>query len=121
MIKSLCPSTFSLDQAYAHLNVLPIESLYKLEIAKFIYYIRLDKVPKMFENYVSPISHTYNTRSKMNGSYQLYKPRTELGKTLINFQGVKYWNSLPKTLVDKFDFGAPQQFKASMKKHLLQR
>ena len=98
IIKMLCPNSLSLDEAYKHLNVLPLEKLHQLELAKFIYYIQIRKTPKMFQNYVTPINHNYSTRSRINGDYRLYQPRTELDKTLINFQAAKYWNSLPKHL-----------------------
>lgn len=120
IIRMLCSNSLSLDEAYKQLNVLPLEKLHQLELAKFIYYIQIRKTPKMFHNYVTPINHNYSTRSRINGDYRLYQPRTELGKTLINFQAVKYWNSLPKHLTAERHSGTSQQFKSKLKEYLLE-
>ena len=117
-VKIISPSNITCESAYQLSKILTIESIYKFEIAKFIHTISIKKNPKVFDSYVLPIFHTYHTRSRENGCYQLlYKPRTELGKTLIKFKGVQYWNSLPKDVTK--DCGTSQLFKVNMKKYLL--
>ena len=118
-IQMVWPSNLSLDTVYQHSKALNIDSLYKFETAKFVHAINIEKQPKAFTSYISPISHTYRTRLRESGGFQLYKPRTELGKTLIKFKGVKYWNSLPTKLTTKKDCGTSQLFKTHMKEHLL--
>ena len=82
--------------------------------------ISTNKNPKVsvFDNYISPVTHVHRTRARVNGSYQLYKPRAELGKTLIPFKGVKYWNSLPKYIIDQNKYGT-SRFKTNIKEYLL--
>ena len=76
--------------------------------------------PKAFDNYFTPISHQYATRSSANGCYQTFKPRTEKGKTLINFIGITIWNSLPGTITNT-NFDTIVAFKSVLKEHLLSK
>ena len=120
-LKIISPRNVSLDAAYQYSKALTIESLFKFELAKFIHAISTEKQPKAFTSYVIPISHTYQTRARENGCYQLYKPQTKLGKTLIKFKGVKYWNTLPRNITCKHECGTSQLFKVNMKEYLLTR
>ena len=58
------PSNLSLDTVYQHSKALNIDSLYKFETAKFVHAINIEKQPKAFTSYISPISHTYRTNLK---------------------------------------------------------
>ena len=116
-VKIISPTNLTCQRAYQISKVLTIESIYKYELAKFIHTLSISKNPEAFNSYILPISHAYSTRLRENGYYQLYKPRTELGKTLIKFKGVQYWNSLPRNITK--DCKTSQLFKVSMKEYLL--
>ena len=79
----------------------------------------MKKTPKAFDDYFIPISHSHATRSKTNGLYETYKPRTDKGKTLVKFAGVNFWNQLPSSLTNSILFQTLQQFKFKLREYLL--
>ncbi len=117
VIKHLSPRNMELGEAYSYLGIFNINSLYKFELAKFIFLFKMKKTPKAFDGYIVTVSHSYATRSHVNELYQLYKPRTEKGKTLIKLVGVNFWNSLPLSLT-KFS-ETLSHFKSKLREYLL--
>ena len=84
----------NVDDKYKSLNILKLNDLYFLEIAKFMHKSYYKALPLSFDEYYSFIDHHHNTRAKSTGSLSLPNPRTELGKSSIKFTGVKIWNKL---------------------------
>ena len=85
----------STSEALTSLNILSIPNLHKFELTKFVHLIKMGKVPDSFANAVHSIAHTHNTRSRAGGNLALSQPRTDKGKTTIDYKGAKAWNSLP--------------------------
>ena len=88
----------SFSEAHVNLKIFSIANLHKFELAKLTHLIKIDKVPDSFKNTVHAVDHKHNTRSKMAGNLSLPQPRTEKGKTTIQYKGSKCWNSLPNSL-----------------------
>ena len=109
IIKTLCnkfATKTTLKPLYKQLQVLNIDEIYKLEVAKFMAKVNLNKLPVFCCNRstifrtLSSI-HTYSTRSVSSKSF--YVQRTSLVKSnqSLKFSGVKIWNSLPRHIRDK--------------------
>ena len=109
IIKTVCNKFWTktrLKSLYEQLQVLNIDDIYKLEVAKFMAEVNLNKVPVFCSNQstifrtLSSI-HTYSTRSASSKSF--YVQRTSLVKTnqSLKIFGVKIWNSLPRHIRDK--------------------
>ena len=109
IIKTLCNkfgTKTRLKPLYEQLQVLNIDEIYKLEVAKFMAKVNLNKLPVFCSNQstifrtLSSI-HTYSTQSVSSKSF--YVQRTSLVKTnqSLKISGVKIWNSLPGHIRDK--------------------
>ena len=85
----------TLPEAYENLNILSIESLHKLELSKFVHKIKSGTVPDTFIGAVTNIVHSHATRYMTRGNLALPQPRTDRGKTTIEYKGAQVWNSLP--------------------------
>lgn len=119
IIKYLRLNGEDLVSSYNRLGILTIKNLYKFELSKFIQTCRMGMNPKAFDDYLTPVSHFYATRSSNNnGLYKVFKPRTEKGKSVINFVGVTIWNNLP-SVITNFNFITIKAFKTKLKEHLL--
>ena len=95
-----------LKPLYEQLQVLNIDEIYKLEVAKFMAKVNLNKLPVFCSNQstifrtLSSIN-TFSTRSVSSQSF--YMQRTSLVKfnQSLKISGVKIWNSLPGHIRDK--------------------
>ena len=115
-VKNLKQPSETLQSAYKRLKLFTINSLYKLETAKFIKLFKDGKLPAEFDSIGEPINHHHQTRIAMQINYQLPHVRTDLGKSSIKFQGIKVWNNLPEQI--KNQNGA--SFKKQLKTHILE-
>ena len=102
----MCPRELHL-WLYEQLQVLNIDEIYKLEVAKFMAKVNLNKLPVFCSNQSTIFRtlfaiHTYSIRSVSFKSF--YVERTSLLKTnqSLKISGVKIWNSLPRHIRDKF-------------------
>ena len=109
IIKTLCNkfgTKTGLKPLYEQLQVLNIDEIYKVEVAKFMAKVNLNKLPVFCSNQstifrtLSSI-HTYSTRSVSSKSF--YVQKTSLVKTnqSLKISGGKIWNSLPRHIRDK--------------------
>ena len=96
----------SSDPLFFKLEILKIQDLFKLKIAKFIYKCLNKNTPINFQNWftLATQTHNYNTRSKFIVSDQLVNTKhlfIQIARTLhyglkqIKVQGAKIWNDLP--------------------------
>ena len=109
IIKTLCNkfgTKIRLKPLYEQPQVLNIDDIYKLEVAKFMAKINLNKIPVFCSNQSTSFRtlssiHTYSTRSV--SSQNFYVQRTSLVKTnqSLKISGVKIWNSFPGHIRDK--------------------
>ena len=95
-----------LKPLYKQLQVLNIDKIYKLEVAKFVAKVNLNKLPVFCGNQLTIFKtlssiHTYSTPSVSSKSF--YVRRTSLVKTnqSLKISSVKIWNSLPRHIRDK--------------------
>ena len=49
----------------------------------------------IFDDYIKPISHSYNTRSKAKKNLYIRKTKTNYGKFDIRYSAPKIWNDIP--------------------------
>ena len=110
-------SSESLADAYANLRIFSIANLHKFELAKLTHLINHDKVPDSFKNSMLTIHHTIGTRNREAGNLSLPQPRTDKGKTVIQYKGSACWNSLPLSLKLQTD---TKKFLYELKKILLE-
>ena len=82
------------DPLFKNLKILNLESIYKLQIGKFMYQCRSGLLPYSFNNMFSVTHqvHSYGTRS--SEFFHLPHCRTNIRKFSISFQGPKFFNSL---------------------------
>ena len=109
IIKTLCDKFGTKTRSkplYEQLQVLNIDEIYKLKVAKFMAKMYFNKLPVFCSNQstifrtLSSI-YTYSTRSVSSKSF--YVQRTSLVKTnqSLKIFGVKIWNGLPEHIRDK--------------------
>ena len=95
-----------LKPLYVQLQVLNIDEVYKLKVAKFMAKVSLNKLPVFCGNQLTifrtlPSIHTYSTQ--IASSTNFYVQKTLLIKTnqSLKISGVKIWNSFPRHITDK--------------------
>ena len=82
------------DPLFKNLKILNLESIYKLQIGKFMYQYRSGLLPYSFNNMflVTRQVHSYGTKS--SEIFYLPQCRTKIRKFSISFQGTTFLNSL---------------------------
>ena len=93
-----------LDDSTAHykqLNILKIEDLYTLEVAKLMHKFSRNKLPNKFSSFFTPINAIHARTSQLASSnLNLYIPlyRTVKMQGFFKFQGASIWNSVPQDM-----------------------
>ena len=97
-------------------KILNVENVSFFEAAKFMHAIHYHSNPDAFKDYFTPLSHSYSTRTKNMANYTVPRPRTNLGKRSIKYQGIIVWGKVPHKLqnLEKFT-----QFKSQLKEHII--
>ena len=88
----------TLPKAFENLNILSIANLHQLELTKFVHKIKSGTSPDTFIGAINTIAHSHRTRSVTRGNLALPQPRTDKGKSTIEYKGAQAWNSLPTPL-----------------------
>ena len=70
----------------------------------------------IFDNYINPISHCYNTRSKANKKLYIRKINTNYGKFYIKYSVAKVWNDIPLVIRNSSSLSI---FKIEFKKYII--
>ena len=99
---------------FRSLNILTIYSIYKLQLAVYMFRQMKNLLPGINPFNFSQPSHKYNTRHK--SELHIDRCRTKMRQSTVQFQGPKLWNSLPQNIVNEPSLGA---FKNSIKKFLV--
>ena len=88
---------------YKSMNILQVNKIYELELAKFMYSYHNKKLPENFHSYFKSASthHNHITRSITNQNYFLQRMNSSLGQASCNYFGVKIWNSIPFSFKSK--------------------
>ena len=76
-----------MNTLYKSLNILRVEDIFKLEIAKLMHLFYHNKLPENFNFYVRTASHqhTHSTRSITNKNYFLKRVNIKYGNFLLIF------------------------------------
>ena len=99
---------------FRSLNILTIYSIYKLQLAVYMFRQMKNLLPGINPFNFSQPSHKYNTRHK--SELHIDRCRTKMRQSTVQFQGPKLWNSLPQNIVNEPSLGA---FKNSIKNFLV--
>ena len=126
LVKILCNKfgrKTRLKPLYDELEILNINGIYKLEIAKFMAKVSSNTLSEDFSKNFSALTsvHTYSTRSAL--SKKFYVEGTSYIKTnrSLKVSGVKVWNGLPFYIRDKAATSCCKTLSKILKKHFLLR
>jgi len=77
---------------YHQSNLLKINYIYHLEIAKMMHCLHNGKLPQTFDDYFVPVSsvHTHLTSKATHGKYFLHSISSEHGKRSIRYHGPSF-------------------------------
>ena len=91
-----------LQPLYKNLNILPINHLYKAEIAKLMFKNITQSLPQNFQSYFKEISniHKYETRGAQNSNFFLPRVKSKKGSCSLKILGPKIWNNLPTEITE---------------------
>lgn len=112
------PHGSNIHCAYKKLGILTFDEIYFQEVAKFMHRNSNNTLPASFDEYSRPIGHKHNTRIRSTNEFSLPRPRTDLGKQSIKFNGIKIWSQVPcgiKRISNK------DSFSFQIKQHLLNK
>ena len=107
------------DPLFEILEILNIEDVYALEIAKFIYKQKNDLLPVSIANYLETRSapqHNYNLCTQAHVRAPQINCRTQLGEKSIKKRGMELWILIPES-IQKSE--SPIAFKRNYKQWLL--
>jgi len=85
---------------YKELNILIIEQIFKLEVAKIMHRIYFKQQLQTITQYLkkSSIVHCYSTRSSTFHMFSIPLFRTSKFQLIFLYQGVNIWNSIPNEI-----------------------
>ena len=101
IVKIMTSSSFlrvKLSPIYQQLNFLNLNSIYHLEVLKFVYKFRSKTLPLAFHNYFSLSSETHrNISTRFSNGNNLIVPlfKKSASQRSIRYEGSKIWNNLP--------------------------
>ena len=95
------------------LDILDVESLYKLQILKFAYLWQRNELPDIFHDYFQFACdvHSYNTRYATRKNFYKPRTRTNIGKQSVSSIAVDLWQELPCHLKDLPHFSFSRKVK----------
>lgn len=105
------------NSLYKTLGILNLDSLLKVEQAKFMYKFNSNSLPAVFSTYISKPSHNYNTSFVRNGNFSWIHALTTKSQTSIRYLGPKIWYSVPADL--KYALTA-KAFSRGLKKYFIE-
>ena len=107
----------SMTALYKNLNILKLEDIYKLELAKFMYQINYKKVPKIFVDLFTSTTklHHYETRRTRSSNFFLPRVNKTIAQNQLAFKGSVLWQSINSELKELHW----HSFKKSYKKLLI--
>ena len=81
---------------FSKLQILTIYEITRMQQAEFMYKRLNNLLPEtIFDDYIQPIGHRYNTRSKANKKLYIRRTNTNYGKFDIKHSATKVWNDIP--------------------------
>ena len=85
---------------YQNLNLLKLNDICKLELAKFMHKLYNNNLPIVFQNRFAKIEKifTYVTRGANKSNYFLSRVNKTVGQNKLEYRGVKLWNQISEKL-----------------------
>ena len=111
------PPHSNLDLKYKTLKILKVNELHFYETAKFMYKVYHNQLPLAFHDYFQAITHSYNTRTRIDVGFALPRPRTERGKRSLKYSGIEVWACVP----DRMKSMSLAAFKYHLKAHIIEQ
>ena len=100
---------------FAKLNILQVDDVIKLEVAKLMHSILGNDKPQFKKLKLSAQIHGYQTRHSTQLNYFLPRKRIETGKKSFQFYGPKIWQEVPSDIKTH----SYENFKVKYKRYLL--
>ena len=93
-------SSHNVEKIYDDLELLNLTQIHKLSKAKFVYKHKNGLLPNNFENYLCSVEqvHRYRLRSASNGCYREICSNTNESRKMIQYEGAKLWNTIPRNI-----------------------
>ena len=93
-------SSNNVKEIYDDLELLNLIQIHKLSKAKFAYKHTNGLLPSNFDNYLCNVetTHNHNLRSSSNGCYRQIWGKTNQSFKMIQYDGAKLWNSIPRSI-----------------------
>ena len=88
------------DPLFYELRILDVYKEYNYLIGLFMHDLLNNNLPHLIIDYVSFLSHSYNTRNKAKCNLENPKIKTSVGKQSITYAGSLIWNKIPTQLRD---------------------
>ena len=90
----------SVSPNYKQMKILKLHDIHKMELAKFMFKLKNQLLPKNFNSVFVSVSaiHKYNTRINQSDNKFLPRERTIFGQQKFECKGVKIWNNSPNCI-----------------------
>ena len=81
---------------YKQLSFLKLDDIYKLELAKIMYLLQHNRLPRILHNCFTKIQtiHSHNTRQLLNNVYFLPRVNKQFAQNLLSYRGTKLWTTI---------------------------
>ena len=85
---------------YSQLNLLKLEDIHQLEIAKLMHSCHSNRMPNTFDRLFTAVNsvHPHETRSSTSGHYFCHPVCSQYGKRSIKFKGPRIWQQIDSSL-----------------------
>ena len=109
----------SVTDLYKKLNLLKLDDIYKLQLAKLMNKVEKGTVSKLLKTLFVPLNefHQHSTRQTKNLNYHLPKFQKEIGKKQLSYRGYKIWYTIRTELKLLNDFQFKNKYKSELLKH----
>ena len=101
---------------YSQLNLLKLEDIHQLEIAKLMHNFHSNRMPNMFDSLFTAVNcvHTHETISSTSGQYFCHPVCSQYGKISIKFKGPRIWQQTDSFLKELSPFIFKKWYKNSI-------
>ncbi len=92
----------NISKLYYKNNILQIDDLFKLELAKFMFKYKTNTLPNYFRSLFTAVTnvHTHHTRASKS-NYFVPQKNSSTGLCSLGYLGTKNWNEIPQFIKEK--------------------
>ena len=80
---------------FQKLGILNIFQQHSLQLAMFVHDVLHKRLPSIFHDYFTTISHSYSTRQSRRSDLNIPRTKHRSGQFSIKYAGAKLWNKIP--------------------------